>query len=355
MKAVLVLEDGTYFSGQSLGAYGEVYGEVVFNTSMAGYQEIITDPSYNGHIVIMTYPLIGNYGFNSEDVESLKIHVEGFAVKELCEYPNNWRNEISPNEYFVKNNIVGIKGIDTRALAQHIRQSGSMYGVISTRTGHINVLLEELEKKKRMKRNLVDEVSTREIIHIPGSGKKVAVLDFGINNSVIKSLENRGCDITILPCNTSLEDILSLNPDGVLLSNGPGDPRDLPDAASTVRQLTGIKPIFGVGLGLQVLALALGLEVFKLKFGHHGPNHSVKDFVTGRCYVTSQNHNFAVINDRATAETKNIEFTHININDGTIEGIRHKELPLRGIQFYPETSPGLGDASYLFDDFVAMM
>jgi len=351
MKSVLVLEDGTYFPGEAFGLKGETAGEVVFNTCMTGYQEISTDPSYNGQIVTMTYPLIGNYGFNEYDNESFKTHLQGFIVKELCEAPNNWRNTISPDEYFTRNNIVGIKGIDTRALTQHIRQFGSMFGIISTECGNVDILLEKLGQKKAEKRSLVMEVTTAEPVHRPGPGKRVVVMDYGVKYNIIRSLEARGCDIYLLAAHSTYEDIMSYEPDGILLSNGPGDPADLPEIKQVIQKLLGKKPILGICLGHQLLGLALGGKTYKLKFGHHGGNHPVKDYITGRCYITSQNHNYALEKDFS----KDITITHINVNDGTVEGFRHKDIPLLSVQYHPEAAPGPQDSAYIFDDFVKMM
>lgn len=324
MKSVLVLEDGTYFAGESFGQSGETAGEVVFNTCMSGYQEISTDPSYNGQIVTMTYPLIGNYGFNTQDNESYKTHVQGFIVKELCDTPSNWRCSTSPEEFFKKNNIIGIKDIDTRALTQHIRRFGSMYGIISTECGNIDILLDRLNQKKSEQRNLVMEVTTKIPIHKSGSGKKVVLLDFGVKYNIVRSLEKRGCDVYILPAFSSFEEVMSYNPDGILLSNGPGDPMDLPSVKITIQKLLGKKPMLGICLGHQLLGLSLGGKTYKLKFGHHGGNHPVKDYITGRCYITSQNHNYALEKDFSS----DIEITHMNVNDNTVEGFRHKHMPI---------------------------
>ncbi|MCR4436816.1 MAG: glutamine-hydrolyzing carbamoyl-phosphate synthase small subunit [Clostridiales bacterium] len=351
MKSVLVLEDGTYFAGEAFGEKGEAAGEIVFNTCMTGYQEITTDPSYNGQIVAMTYPLVGNYGFNDSDNESYRPHVQGFIVKELCDAPNNWRCSISPEEYFARNHIVGIKGIDTRALTQHIRRHGSMFGIISTECGNTDILLDALNRKKNEKRSLVMEVTTKSPVHRPGTGKRVVVLDFGVKYNILRSLEKRNCDIYVLPAHSSYEEIMGFKPDGILLSNGPGDPMDLPGAKETIRKLLGKKPMLGICLGHQLLGLALGGRTYKLKFGHHGGNHPVKDFITGRCYITSQNHNYALEKDFS----REVVITHLNVNDGTVEGFRHKHMPVLSVQYHPEASPGPQDSAYIFDDFVKMM
>lgn len=351
MKSVLVLEDGTYFPGEAFGMKGETAGEIVFNTCMTGYQEIATDPSYNGQIVTMTYPLIGNYGFNNIDNESYKTHVQGFIVKELCEVPNNWRCSTTPNEFFTNNKIVGIKGIDTRALTQHIRQFGSMFGIISTECGNIDILLEKLAKKKAEKRDLVMEVTTKAPINKPGTGKKVVLLDFGVKYNIIDSLVNRDCNVVVLPANSTPDEIMSYKPDGILLSNGPGDPADLIEIKENIIKLLGVKPMLGICLGHQLLGLALGGTTYKLKFGHHGGNHPVKDFTTGRCYITSQNHNYALKKDFSD----DVTITHMNVNDETVEGFKHKTLPILSVQYHPEAAPGPEDSAYIFDDFIKMM
>lgn len=347
MKSVLVLQDGTYFPGIGFGQSGETVGEVVFNTCMTGYQEIITNPSYRGQIVTMTYPLIGNYGFNDFDSESCIAHISGFIVKELCDAPSNWRNTIDVDEYFKKNNIIGIKGIDTRALTQHLRNNGSMPGIISTECGNIDVLLERLSSKIKEQGNPVFEVTTKSPIHKPGSGKRVVVMDYGVKQNIIRSLEKRDCDINILPATSTFDDVMALNPDNILISNGPGNPEALPGAIQLIQQLVGKKPLLGIGLGLQLLGLALGGSTYKLKFGHHGSNHPVKDFSSGRCYITSQNHNYALCKDFSD----NVEITQINVNDGTVEGIKHNKYPILGLQYDPEAS----SASNILDDFLKMV
>ncbi len=352
-NAVLLLEDGTYFTGENFGIDGETFGEVVFNTSMTGYQEITTDASYNGQIVCMTYPLIGNYGMNNEDTESYQTHVEGFIVKELCQFHSNFRATTSPNDYFINNKIVGIKGIDTRALTQHIRKFGSMQGVISTKCGNIDTLLKKLNKYSQTKRQLVHEVTIKTPYTFEGSGKKICLLDFGVKSNIINSLTKRNCEITVLPAFSKVNEIMAYNPDGVLLSNGPGDPRDLPQVIEVVKSLVALDiPVFGICLGHQLLSLAMGLTIFKLKFGHHGGNHAVKDLLTTKCYITCQNHNYAVSNENIPA---GIKITHYNVNDQTVEGFIHHEKKLLSIQYHPEASPGPTDSAYLFDDFIKLM
>jgi carbamoyl-phosphate synthase small subunit len=351
MAAVLVLEDGTIYRGTSFGACGEAFGEVVFNTCMTGYQEILTDPSYKGQMVTMTYPLIGNYGFNNIDKESHKPHASGFIVKELSNEPSNWRCSVHPEDYFQEHGIVGIKDIDTRRLTRHIRNSGSMYGIISTECFDPLILLKRLQEKASLKVDYVKEVSTQRSYYISGGEKKVAVVDFGVKHNILRFLKEKGCSVHVFPHTAKSSEILSVNPDGILLSNGPGDPADLTDSVNTIKELLGLKPMLGICLGHQLLGLALGGKTYKLKFGHHGGNHPVKDLETGRVYITSQNHNYALEENFS----RNIEVTHVNVNDKTVEGFRHKYLPVMGVQYHPEAAPGPQDSNYIFDDFMKML
>lgn len=352
MNAVLLLEDGTLYRGKGFGKIGTAIGEVVFNTCMTGYQEVMTDPSYHGQIVTMTYPLIGNYGFTKEDVESRCPWVRGFVVKEFCEVPSNWRCESTAVEYFTEHHIVGISGIDTRGLTQHIRSFGSMLGIISNEDENIDALKAQLIAYQETTQELVREVSTPTPYHIPGAGKRVVVLDFGVKYNILRSLQKRDCDIHVLPYNSTYEEIMSKNPDGILFSNGPGDPKDISSIVLPPMQaLFGKKPIMGICLGHQLLGLALGGDTYKLKFGHHGGNHAVRDYLASRCYITSQNHNYALRPDFS----REVKITHLNVNDGTVEGFRHHHFPILSVQFHPEASPGPLDTAYLFDQFVTMM
>lgn len=353
MKAVVVLEDGKIFYGRAFGHIKkESFGEVVFNTSMSGYQEIITDPSYKGQIVTMTYPLIGNYGVNREDIESDSPKVEGLIVKELCRYPSNYRCEMSLEEYFKRNGIMGVEGIDTRALTRHTRLAGAMKGIISTETAPVEELVEKVKASPGLLgRDLVNEVTCGEPVDWNSNGDyRVAVLDCGVKYNILRALEERGCLLRRFPASTDPAEILDFSPDGIFISNGPGDPKGAPYVHETVRQILGKVPVFGICLGIQMLALATGADTFKLKFGHRGANHPVKDLKTGEVSITSQNHGFCVDMDSVNGE--NTRITHINLNDNTVEGIENEKLDFFSVQFHPEAGPGPHDAMYLFDRFV---
>jgi carbamoyl-phosphate synthase small subunit len=369
MKALLLLEDGTVFEGENFGAQGEAFGEVVFNTSITGYQEIITDPSYKGQIVTMTYPLIGNYGVNEEDIESRKPWLEGFVVKELSTIRSNWRSTMSLDEYLSKHNIVGIQGIDTRALTRCLRLKGVMRGVISTKDFDLESLTKKLKSAPHLVGvDLVKEATCKESYVWTENKKqkeaclpvgrenrkyKVVVLDCGVKFNILRNLVRVGCKVKVVPASTSAEEILKLKPDGLLLSNGPGDPEAVTYVIETTRKLLGKLPIFGICLGHQMLGLALGGKTYKLKFGHHGGNHPVKDLKTEKVAITAQNHGFNV--DMESIPDKNVVTTHINLYDGTAEGLEHKKLKLFSMQYHPEAGPGPHDANYLFGRFVKLM
>jgi carbamoyl-phosphate synthase small subunit len=355
--ALLVLEDGTIFRGQAFGAIGERCGEVVFNTSMCGYQEITTDPSYCGQIVVMTYPLIGNYGANAEDVESGQPWVEGFAVREISPLHSNWRSAESLDAFLARHGVPGISGIDTRALTRHLRSRGAMKGIVSSADTDAASLLRKAQASAGLVgRDLVREV-TCEKAYAPGLGgakkHRVAVIDCGVKRSILTCLAEVGCDLTVYPASTSAAEILASRPDGVFLSNGPGDPEAVPYVAETLRGLLGKKPVFGICLGHQMLGLALGGRTYKLKFGHRGANHPVMDKRTGRIDITSQNHGFCV--DMDSLDERTVELTHVNLYDRTNEGLRHRELPAFSVQYHPEASPGPHDARHLFDEFVTLI
>lgn len=359
MKGYLVLEDGSVFAGEGFGAVAEMAGEVVFNTGMTGYQEVLTDPSYCGQIVTMTYPLIGNYGINPEDFESRKPWVRGFIVKELCESPSHWQASKSLSAYLAEHGIPGLAGIDTRALTRHLRSSGTKLGVIVTTPSNAAPTAEQIalwaaKAQAFAMHDHVMTVTTPQPYRIEGAGHRVAVIDYGLKENILRSLAQRGCDLTVVPAHWTAQQILALNPDGIMLTNGPGDPTDLPEAIETVRQLihhSGL-PIFGICLGHQITSLALGAKTYKLKYGHRGANHPVKDFTNGRVYITSQNHGYAV--DEATLP-HDVVVTHRNLNDSTVEGIAHLTRPVFTVQYHPEAAPGPQESAYLFDRFVALM
>ncbi|KAB3534120.1 glutamine-hydrolyzing carbamoyl-phosphate synthase small subunit [Alkaliphilus pronyensis] len=350
MKAKLILENGTVFIGKAFGHIDETLGEVVFNTAMTGYQEVLTDPSYTGQIVTMTYPLIGNYGINLEDNESTAPKVKGLIVRERATKPSHWRCEMDIDGYLKHHRIMAIEGIDTRALTKIIRTQGTMKGIIITSE------MKESEVQQRFNsfcnKEAVKRVTAKEIYNIEGNGKKIAVLDFGVKQNIIASLRRRNCNITVFPAYSKAKEILSINPDGILLSNGPGDPKDLPEIIYTVKELMKQKPIFGICLGHQLLSLALGGDTEKLKYGHRGCNHPVKDINNNRVYITSQNHGYVV---KSHSLPEDVIISHINLNDNSIEGIQHVKLPLLSVQFHPEASPGPKENDYLFDRFLGMV
>lgn len=366
MQAILALADGTHFVGESFGASGEAAGEVVFNTSMMGYQEILTDPSYRGQIVTMTYPLIGNYGVNKEDFESRRPWVEGFVVKECSPVASNWRASCSLPEFMHAYGIVGIAGIDTRALTRHLRDHGAQEGIISTVELDPVVLSQRARAVPGLSgRDLVRQVTCSESYVWDGSRSTfvapersqatspfVVAYDYGIKHNILRRLVDWGCRVTVVPAALPAEAVLELEPDGIFLSNGPGDPAAVPYAIAQVKRFIGVKPIMGICLGHQILALASEAQTFKLKFGHHGGNQPIRDLRTERVLITAENHGFAIEPRTLPAS---MDVTHVNLNDDTIEGIRHRELPVFSVQYHPEASPGPHDAYDLFEPFIASM
>ena len=366
-KAMLALADGMVFEGTAFGAEGEAMGEVVFNTSMTGYQEILTDPSYKGQIVTMTYTQIGNYGVNDEDVESVKPYVEGFIVKEYLDIPSNWRMKKSLHEYLTEHGIVGIQGIDTRALTRHVRDFGAQPGILSTKDLDPARLVARAKKLPKMSGLDLAKVVTCTEPYAwdeadwdlrTGYGRKtsprykVVAYDYGIKRNILRLLTQAGCDVTVVPAAMPAEDVLGMRPDGVFLSNGPGDPEPVTYAIENIRKILGKKPVFGICLGQQLLGLALGGRTYKLKFGHHGGNQPIMDLTTRKVEIAAENHGFAV--DMESVRDQ-VVMTHVNLNDNTCEGIRHKTLPAFSVQYHPEASPGPHDSRYLFQRFVDMM
>lgn len=383
MKAILALEDGRYFEGESFGASATHTGEICFNTSMTGYQEVLTDPSYRGQMVAMTYPLIGNYGVNSLDTESSQPHVRGFIIEELCEAPSNWRSEESLDAYLKRWNIPGIQGIDTRALTKHLRTRGAMRAVITSVDTSVDEAVRLAKESPSMEgSDYVKEVTTpqpyrwdstdtescRWDIPNPSQGTlggdegyfhplmeakyRVVAYDFGIKRNILRRLRQAGFEVQVVPATTKAEEVLALKPDGVFLSNGPGDPAALDYIHEEIRKLVPHQPIFAICLGHQILGHAFGGKTFKLKFGHRGGNQPVKDLRSGKICITSQNHGFAV---DAASLPANVEVTHINLNDGTVEGLRHKDWPVFSVQYHPEAAPGPNDASYFFTEFANLI
>lgn len=352
MQARLLLEDGTLFTGKAFGATGESVGEVVFNTGITGYQEVLSDPSYCGQIVTMTYPMIGNYGITREDFESARPFIHGFVVRQLEDVPSNWRAQFTLDSLLKDYGIVGISDIDTRMLTRILRRHGTMKGILTTSDQPIESLQEMLGVTPLLQ-DQVSRVSTKSVFGCPGTNERVVLVDFGSKSGIVRELTKRGCDVVVVPHDATAEQIRRLAPDGVLLSNGPGDPKDVPQAVATVSQLIGEIPLFGICLGHQLFALASGADTEKLKFGHRGGNHPVKDLLHNRCYITSQNHGYTVRED--SIEGTELEVTHINNNDRTIEGLRHKTKPAFSVQYHPEAAPGPFDSSYLFDEFLDMI
>jgi carbamoyl-phosphate synthase small subunit len=373
LRALLALEDGLVLRGRSFTGPGECAGEVVFNTAMTGYQEILTDPSYKGQIVTMTYPLMGNYGVNPEDLESRGVQVEGFIVKEYHPYPSNWRSQGNLADYLQASGKLGVEGLDTRALTKRLREVGAMRGIVSTADLDPERLVRRVKEEvpDMNGQDLVPLVTCQapywweenaappfsavplenlETLWRQRSGKKVVLYDYGVKFNIIRSLKARGLEVLVVPATTPAADILRLNPDGILLSNGPGDPAAVTYAIDNVRQCLGAAPIFGICLGHQLMGLALGGRTFKLKFGHRGANQPVKNLLSGRVEITSQNHGFAV--DLESIPDPAVELTHFNLNDNTLEGLRHPKLKAFSVQYHPEASPGPHDADYLFDEFL---
>lgn len=368
-RALLVLEDGTVFRGYAFAGQGRALGEVVFNTSMSGYQEVLTDPSYKGQIVTMTYPLTGTYGINPEDMESAAIQVEAFVVREYQDFASNWQSTKSLAEFLNEFNKIGIEGIDTRALTRHLRVAGAMRGIIATDTDDVPRLLREVRDfpglsgvdmvqhvtcaKPYLWRNGPVDVDLTAPWTSGGSRYRVAALDCGIKYNILRLLERSGCETLVFPAHTPPRTLLATEPDGIFLSNGPGDPAAVDYVIESVRDLVGQRPLFGICLGHQMMGLALGGQTFKLKFGHRGANQPVKDLLTGKVEITSQNHGFCV--DLKSMKGIPVRLTHVNLNDNTLEGMEHLEAPAFSVQYHPEASPGPHDASYLFERFIKLM
>ena len=370
MKALLVLADGKIYEGEHFGSEGEVEAEIVFNTSMSGYQEIITDPSYCGQMVVMTYPLIGNYGVNPEDFESDRPHLSGFIIKELSKVQSNWRSRGSLEEFLKETNVFGIQGIDTRALTRQIRDKGAQQAILSTDTSDPQRLIEKVRKSPGLiGRDLVKEVTCKnaydwnESEWTIQSGKtklkevkdrpyNVLVYDFGVKRNILRKLTRAGCKVRVVPANLPADEVLATRPDGIFLSNGPGDPAAVPYAIDNVKTILGKVPVFGICLGHQILSLALKGKTYKLRFGHHGGNQPVLDVKSGKIEITSQNHGFAVEQNSFDSD---VDITFLNLNDDTVEGIQHKSWPVFSVQYHPEASPGPHDSEHLFDKFVNLM
>lgn len=350
-RARLILENGLEFIGTGFGATGEQFGEVVFNTGMTGYQEILTDPSYYGQIVTMTYPLIGNYGINVDDVESRHPHVRGFVVREFSTSPSHFKQIGTIDAYLKEHNIIGIAGVDTRKLTKAIRSEGAMRAVITTSDAPAADLMPRMHEGSVA--DAVRAVTTKTVYRSPGAKHRVVLVDYGMKAGILRGLLERGCDVIVVPATSTAKEILAWHPDGVMLSNGPGNPEDVPFAVEALRELIGQVPIFGICLGHQLLALACGAKTMKMKFGHRGSNHPVKDLRTGKITITAQNHGYVV--DPDSLQDTPLKLTHVNLNDGTVEGFEHMRFPVYSVQYHPEARPGPTDANYLFDQFTAMM
>lgn len=354
MKRQLILEDGTVFVGQGFGSEKEkdLVSEVVFNTGMTGYQEILSDPSYCSQIVTLTYPLIGNYGINRDDFESIEPTINGLIVKEYCEFPSNFRSQYPLGEYLKDKDIPGLADIDTRMLTRKIREQGVLKGKICSMEVNVEEVVADL-KKKDWPRDQMKHVSTKRSYPCPGRGFKVVLVDFGMKHGILRELSSRDCDVIVVPYDTSAEKILSLSPDGIMLSNGPGDPKAVPEAAEMIRGVLGKIPLFGICLGHQLVALACGADTDRLKFGHRGSNHPVKNLETNSVEITSQNHGYTVTMD--SLKGTGLSVTHVALNDGTVEGLKHDTYPAFSVQYHPEASPGPEDPNYLFDQFMDLM
>lgn len=353
MKAYLILEDGSVYEGENVGALREAVSEIVFNTSMTGYLEVMTDPSYAGQAVVMTYPLIGNYGICYDDMESYRPWIDGLIVRELSEVASNFRNEDSIQSFLIKNNIPCICGIDTRDLTKRLREHGTMNGFITVDSSFVVEKILQRIKEYSVK-GVVKRTSTKEAYILPGKGKRVVLIDFGAKKNIARQLQKRGCEVIVVPCDTKAKEILKLKPDGIMLSNGPGDPKENVDIIKEIKKLydTDI-PIFAICLGHQLMALATGANTYKLRYGHRGGNHPVKDLETGRTYISSQNHGYAV--DESTLDKNICVPAFVNVNDGTNEGLRYINKKIFTVQYHPEACPGPRDSSYLFDKFIKMM
>ena len=353
MKAYLILEDGSVYEGENVGALREAVSEIVFNTSMTGYLEVMTDPSYAGQAVVMTYPLIGNYGICYDDMESYRPWIDGLIVRELSEVASNFRNEDSIQNFLIKNNIPCICGIDTRDLTKRLREHGTMNGFITVDSSFVVEKILQRIKEYSVK-GVVKRTSTKETYSLPGKGKRVVLIDFGAKKNIARQLQKRGCEVIVVPCDTKAKEILKLKPDGIMLSNGPGDPKENADIIEEIKKLydTDI-PIFAICLGHQLMALATGANTYKLRYGHRGGNHPVKDLETGRTYISSQNHGYAV--DESTLDKNICVPAFVNVNDGTNEGLRYINKKIFTVQYHPEACPGPRDSSYLFDKFIKMM